>query len=163
MTANNHGWMGKLNGKKLLVSDVIILFRWGQFLGVVCARLEVRRLTELRWWRHPLPPQMAHEDLGSWGTFAIPSPSGGEASPWWPLHSPGPSRFHPGWWCIRGSAWWGNGIHTSPSWGIDGVDGASVGPASCDGEGQPGSESKWVYRQCKRWRPGGGTPGTPRL
>ncbi len=47
MTANNHEWMGKLNGKKLLVSDVIILFRWGQFLGVVCARLEVRRLTEL--------------------------------------------------------------------------------------------------------------------
>ncbi len=40
-------FQSQLDGEQLTVPDVIILLRWGQFPGVVSARLEAWRLTEL--------------------------------------------------------------------------------------------------------------------
>ncbi len=37
---------GQLDGQQLPVADVVVLLCWGQFLRVICARLEVWRLTK---------------------------------------------------------------------------------------------------------------------
>ncbi len=41
-------FQGQFNGQQLPVADVEVLLRWGKFLGIVCARVEAWRLTELR-------------------------------------------------------------------------------------------------------------------